>query len=162
VPTSKPPQKLVLDREGKVFGTLDFRAPEHVEVILAGNHVVRVSRSHFVGRAQGAELRLTVKADEVFLGKQVTTIDGIDLGPVVEVVRDSGGRIEALICRAGGEATPVAVPPAFLREVTAHIILEPSDEEVMAAQGRAAASKAVRAAIARARAERGGEPANVK
>jgi PRC-barrel domain protein len=144
----------VSDKDGRAFGLLDFRTSEHVELLLDGRHPLRVSRAHFVGRAQGAELRLTQGADEVFLGKLVTTIDGIDLGTVVEVVRGKDGAVEAFIASTGGEEEALAVPPQFAREVSSHIILEPSVEEVQAAQEAARASPRVHAAIARASRQR--------
>ena len=96
-------------------------------------------------------VRLKVKGDEVFMGKGVTTIDGIDLGPVAEVVHSPDGGFEALIAVPGAEGSPLAVPLGAVREVSAHIILEPSAEEVRAMQDGARRSPAVARALHRAR-----------
>jgi sporulation protein YlmC with PRC-barrel domain len=141
----------VLDRDGRLFGELDFPAPDHIEVVLNGKDVVRIARAHFEGWGDSRPLRLTVSGDDVFRYKRVTTIDGIDLGEVLSVVRNARGAIEALIVSGGGEGEPVAVPLPFVREVSAHIILEPSAEEVDAAQPSARAVPAVREALRRAR-----------
>lgn len=139
----------VVDRDGRKFAELDYRAPDHIEVVLGGRDIVRISRAHFVGDGREGELRLKVAGNEIFLGKGVTTIDGIDLGPVVEVVRDRRGEIEAVVVAAGGEEGALAVPPRFIREVAAHIILEPSAEEVAQAQPLLLKSKPLRDAVAR-------------
>lgn len=139
----------VLDKDGRKFAELDFRAPDHIEVILAGGEIVRISRAHFEEGGQSRELRLKVGADDVFQGKGVTTIDGIDVGTVVEVVRDARGDIEAVIVAAGGEGGALAVPPRSIREVASHIILEPSAEEVEWAQPALLKSRALRSAVER-------------
>lgn len=140
----------VLDKDGRPFGELDYRAPDHIEVVLNGRDIVRISKSHFEARGEGAQLTLEVGGDDVFLRKNVTTIDGIDLGRVAKVVRSPDGGFEALVVMSGGEGAPLAVPIRFVREVSAHIILEPSAEDVDAAQGDAVRSPRVRDAIARA------------
>ncbi len=141
----------VLDGEGRAFGSLDFETPDHVEVLLEGAGSVRIARSHFAGAGGLGRVRLKVKGDHVFLGKGVTTIDGIDLGTVAEVVHAKDGGFEALIAVRGAEGGALAVPLAAVREVSAHIILEPSAEEVRALQEGASRSPAVAAALARAR-----------
>ncbi|HEX9709791.1 MAG TPA: hypothetical protein VGB42_07510 [Candidatus Thermoplasmatota archaeon] len=140
----------VTDARGERFGHLDFRAAEHIEVVLVGGHAVRIARTHFQGMAAGPELRLTTRGDEVFLGRHVTTIDGIDIGPAVAVARDGRGAFQALVVGGGGESGPLAVPFAFVREVTAHIILEPSEQEVRDAQREARALPGVAGALRRA------------
>lgn len=140
----------VLDKDGRTFGELDYRAPDHIEVVLNGRDIVRISKSHFHARGEGADLKLRVRGDDVFMKKAVTTIDGIDLGRVAEVVRSPDGSFEALVVLSGGEGAPLAVPIRFVREVSAHIILEPSAEDVEGAQGAAVRSPRVRDALARA------------
>jgi sporulation protein YlmC with PRC-barrel domain len=145
-----PAREKILDCDGRPFGELDFPAPDHIEVVLNGKDVVRIGRTHFEGKGELRPLRLAVSGDDVFRLKRVTTIDGIDLGEVSAVVRGARGAIEALIVSPGGEEEPLAVPLAFVREVSAHIILEPSAEEVGAAQASARALPAVREALRRA------------
>lgn len=147
----EPRREPIADQRGRAFGELDFRAAEHIEVVLNGRDIVRVAKSHFAERGEAGALRLKVTGEEVFLGKAVTTIDGIEIGRVVEVVRGPAGEWEALIAAQEGEAAPLAVPLPFVREVSAHIILEPSAEDVGAAQADAARSPRVREALARAR-----------
>lgn len=139
----------VVDKDGRKFAQLDYRAPDHIEVVLGGRDIVRISRAHFVGDGREGELRLKVAGNDIFLGKGVTTIDGIDLGPVVEVVRDRRGEIEAVVVAGGGEEGALAVPPRFIREVAAHIILEPSAEEVAEAQPGLLKSKQLKDAVRR-------------
>lgn len=146
----------VTDASGAVVGHLDFRAAEHIEVVLAGGHTVRVGRAHFEGGGQEGALRLAGQADDVFIGRHVTTIDGIDIGKAVAVAHDDGGAFQAIIVGAAGEAGAIAVPFDFVREVTGHIILEPSEEEVRDAQGRARALPGVAEALMRV--ARGGPP----
>ena len=141
----------VVDADGAPFGTLDFPAADHLEVLVGGTTPVRVAREHFVGGGRAGPAQLNVTGDGLFLEKHVTTIDGIDLGSVCAVVRGRGGAVEALVVDGSGEGGLLAVPLPFVREVSAHIILEPSAEEVEAAQGSAAASPSVKAALARAR-----------
>lgn len=141
----------VLDAEGRPFGALDFETPDHFEVVLEGTGSVRIARSHFEGAGGLGRVRLKVKGDNVFLGKGVTTIDGIDLGTVAEVVHTREGGFEALIAFRGAEGGALAVPLSAVREVSAHIILEPSAEEVRALQEAASRSETVAAALARAR-----------
>lgn len=145
-----PVPEKVVDRGGKAFGEVDFRAADHIEVVVNGTDVVRIGREHFEGRGEGASPRLVGTGDGVFAGKRVTTIDGIDVGEVWEVVRGEGGRMEALVVGGGGEERPSAVPLRFVREVSAHIILEPSAGELEAAQRDARRSPAVAAALRRA------------
>jgi len=140
----------VLDRAGRRFGALDFETPDHVEVVLDGAGPIRISRTHFEAGGGLGKLRLKGEGDQVFLGKAVTTIDGIDLGPVVEVVRAEGGRFEALIAALPGEGGALAVPMEAVREVSAHIILEPAAEEVRAMQAKARRSAGVASALRRA------------
>lgn len=140
----------VLDAEGRPFGALDFETPDHLEVLLEGAGSVRIARSHFEGGSGPRGVRLKVKGDRVFLGKGVTTIDGIELGTVREVVRTAQGGFEALIAGQGAEGGALAVPLSAVREVSAHIILEPSAEEVRGLQEAASLSPAVAAALARA------------
>ena len=151
MPEPSPAREPVEDAEGQRFGDLDFPTPDHLEVLVGGKTPVRVGREHFERGGQGAPFRLKVKGDALFVGKHVTTIDGIDLGGVSAVVHDTGGAAEALIVVGGGEDGPLAVPLRFVREVSAHIILEPSAEEVTEAQGAALNSPRVSAAVARAR-----------
>lgn len=141
----------VLDADGRPFGALDFETPDHIEVVLEGAGSVRIARSHFEGAGGLGRVRLKGRGDSVFLGKRVTTIDGIDLGAVAEVVRSADGSFEALIVVPSAEGAPLAVPLSALREVSAHIILEPSAEEVRALQAGLARSGAVAGALARAR-----------
>jgi hypothetical protein len=148
------PRSPVVDAEGRPFGEVDFGAADHLEVLVAGKVPVRVAREHFARRGEGAEVRLSVGGDELFLGKRVTTIDGIDLGAVTAVVREGSGGIEALLVGGGSEEGVAAVPLSFVREVSAHIILEPSAEEVAAAQAGAARDPAVAKALTRARMRR--------
>jgi hypothetical protein len=146
----------VRDSKGAVVGHLDFRAAEHIEVVLLGGHAVRIGRAHFVGSGNGHDLQLATPVDDVFVGRGVTTIDGIDIGRAVAVARDGQGALRAVIVGASGEAGALAVPFEFVREVTAHIILEPSEEEVREAQGRARALPGVAEALLRV--ARGGPP----
>jgi hypothetical protein len=146
----------VADARGELVGHLDFRAAEHIEVVLLGGHGVRVGRAHFEGQGAGSDLRLKTRAEAVFAGRVVTTIDGIDIGKAVAVARGPGGTFEAIVLAPQGEAGALAVPFEFVREVSAHIILEPSEEEVRNAQGRAHALPGVAQALARA--ARGGPP----
>lgn len=156
MPSAQPWPTPVTDATGAVVGHLDFRAAEHIEVVLLGGHPVRVGRSHFQGGGEAAELQLATAADDIFIGLNVTTIDGIDLGRAVAVAHDGSGAFRALIVGAAGEAGAIAVPFEFVREVTAHIILEPSEEEVREAQGRARALPGVAEPLMRA--ARGGPP----
>ncbi len=142
------------DAEGTAFGVIDFRVPEAIEVVLVGGHAVRIAKAHFEGQAAGASLRLKTAADAVFVGRQVTTIDGIDLGRAVAVAHSDAGSFEALVVDAGSEAGLLAVPFASVREVAAHIILEPSAQEVRDDQPSVLALPSVAATVERARAER--------
>jgi len=141
----------VLDADGRPFGALDFETPDHIEVVLEGASSVRIARFHFEGAGGLGRVRVKGRGDSVFLGKGVTTIDGIDLGPVTEVVRSADGGFEALIVLRSAEDTPLAVPLTAVREVSAHIILEPSAEEVRALQAALSGKSAVAGALARAR-----------
>lgn len=151
VAKANKPRVQVDDAAGETFGALDFPTADHLEVLVDGKSPVRIGREHFEQGGAGAQPRLKVKGDALFLGKHVTTIDGIDLGGVAEVVRSEGREVLALIVGEPGEAGFMAVPLAFVREVSAHIILEPSAQEVSDAQGSAARLPAVAAALARAR-----------
>jgi sporulation protein YlmC with PRC-barrel domain len=148
---SKPGREPVEDAEGKPFGDLDFPTADHLEVLVGGTTPVRVGREHFEKRGEGRPPKLHVAGEQLFMGKGVTTIDGIDLGTVEAVVRAPGGAIEALVVGGSSEAGFMAVPLGFVREVSAHIILEPSAEEVEAAQAHAASSPRMASALARAR-----------
>ncbi len=139
----------VTDAAGNAVGHLDFRAAEHIEVVLLGGHAVRIGRAHFEGMGEGPELRLSTGADEVFLGRPVTTIDGIDIGAAVAVAYAPSAAFEALIVAPAAEGELLAVPFSFVREVAAHIILEPSAEEVRGAQEQARALPGVAAALER-------------
>ena len=148
---TRPARELVKDAEGHAFGELDFPTADHLEVFVGGKTPIRVGREHFDRAGASAPWRLKVKGDNLFVGKHVTTIDGIDLGAVTAVVHEGGGGVETLIVGGGGEDGPVAVPIRFVREVSAHIILEPSVEEVEQAQAAVLKSPRVGAAISRAR-----------
>jgi hypothetical protein len=67
------------------------------------------------------------------------------------VVRGADDAIDALIVDGSGEEGLLAVPLPFVREVSGHIILEPSAEEVEAAQSAVTRKAGVAAALARAR-----------
>ncbi len=148
---TSPAREVVSDAEGNAFGELDFPAADHLEVLVGGATPVRVGREHFDRGGASAPFRLKGNGDALFVGKQVTTIDGIDLGAVAAVVHEGGGAAEALIVGGGGEDGPVVVPIRFVREVSAHIILEPSAEEVEQAQVGALKSPRIAAAVSRAR-----------
>jgi len=148
---TSPAREVVKDAAGNPFGELDFPAADHLEALVGGATPIRVGREHFDRGGKSAPFRLRVKGDALFVGKQVTTIDGIDLGAVSAVVHEGGGATEALIVGGEGEQGPVAVPIKFVREVSAHIILEPSVEEVEQAQAAALKSPRVAAALSRAK-----------
>lgn len=154
MPAPRPKPRIpVLDAEGRPFGDLDYRAAEHVEVIFGGRDIIRIANRYFdLGDPSAPVVRLKSRGDGVFLGQDVTTIDGVDLGTVVEVVHDAAGQLEVLVLRSRTGGPPLAVPRAFVREVTHHIILEPSDMEVWDEQPALAKDARVRAALERVRA----------